>query len=451
LRNSHEPLSLWPDRRELGLATDFYQLTMMAGYHASGLGESRAPFELFVRKLPERRSYLVFAGLEQAIADILNLRITDEQIEYLSRLPQFRSIDAGWFESLRSLRFEGDVWSVSEGTVVFAGEPLVRVVAPAPQAQWLETLLIASLNYPTLVASKASRIVAAAQGRGVFDFGARRGHGPHAAFLAARASYLAGCVGTSHVESARLLDIPPIGTMAHSWIQSFDGEIEAFQAFVDCYGERSTLLVDTYETLEGIRRAAAIDPPIGAIRIDSGNLLDLSIQARAILDASNRAGTRIVASGDLDEYRIAELIEAGAPIDSFGVGTQMITSADAPALSMVYKLVELEGKGRMKLSEGKKTYPLAKQIHRVRDASGTILKDIVTQADEQTIGEPLLAPIVLNGKLVANTPSLETIRERARRDYESLPDRLRSFEPGAPFPIEYSDILQAEARRLGVC
>ncbi len=451
MNKSHEPLSLWPDRRELGLATDLYQLTMMAGYHAAGLGESRATFELFVRKLPNHRSYLVFAGLEQVIADILALQITEEQIEYLRRLPQFQAIGSGWFDSLHSLRFQGDVWSVAEGTVVFAGAPLVRVVASAPQAQWLETLLLASLNYPTLVASKASRIVAAAQGRGVFDFGSRRGHGPHSAFLASRASYLAGCIGTSHVESARLLGIPPIGTMAHSWIQSFESEVDAFQAFVDCYGERSTLLVDTYETLEGVRRAAAVEPPIRAIRIDSGNLLDLSIRARSILDSADRAQTRIVASGDLDEYRIADLIGAGAPIDSFGVGTQMITSADAPALSMVYKLVELEGKGRIKLSEGKKTYPLAKQIHRVRDASGIIIKDIITQADEQSIGEPLLEPIVRNGRLVASLPTLESIREHARSEYESLPVSLRTLDTEASFTIEYSDLLQAEARRLGVC
>lgn len=451
MNKSHMPLSLWPDRREIGLATDFYQLTMMAGYQAAGLGESRATFELFVRKLPCARSYLVFAGLEQAIADILNLQITDEQIDYLRKLPQFESIDSAWFDSLRTLWFQGDIWSVAEGTVVFAGEPLVRVVAPAPQAQWLETLLLASLNYPTLVASKASRIVAAAQGRGVFDFGARRGHGPHSAFLASRASYLAGCIGTSHVESARLLGIPPVGTMAHSWIQSFESEVEAFESFVHCYGERSTLLVDTYETLEGVRRAAAIEPAIRAIRIDSGDLLDLSIQARSILDAADRAQTRIVTSGDLDEYRIADLIAKGAAIDSFGVGTQMITSADAPALSMVYKLVELEGKGRIKLSEGKKTYPLAKQIHRVRDASGIIVKDIVTQADEQSIGEPLLEPIVQNGRLVGSSPSLEAIRERAGREYQSLPASLRSIEHQASYTIEYSDLLQAEARRLGVC
>ncbi|MFO0961106.1 MAG: nicotinate phosphoribosyltransferase [Isosphaeraceae bacterium] len=335
------PVSLYPNPESLGPVTDLYQLTMMAGYSAARLDRSHATFELFVRRLPADRAYLVFAGLEQALGDLLRLRFGAEQVEFIRRLPVFAHVDPAWFDRLPDLRFTGDVWAAPEGSVVFAGEPLVRVSAPLAEAQWVETLLIASLSYTTLVASKAARIVAVSAGKPLYDYGLRRGHGPMAGMLCARASYLAGFSGTSNVEAARRLGIPCVGTMAHAWVQSFDRESLAFEEFARVFGGMSTLLVDTYQTPEGVRHAAAIEPPVAAVRIDSGDLAELAKEARTILDGSGRAGTRIVVSGDLDERKIAGILASGSPIDGFGVGTELITSRDAPALSMASSLVEL--------------------------------------------------------------------------------------------------------------
>lgn len=444
------PVSLWPDPQSLGSLTDLYQLTMMAGYFAAGRAHDRATFEMFVRRLPNDRAYLVFAGLEQAVGDLLRLRFSPEEVAAIRAIPAFARVDASFFDHLLTLRFEGDVWSAPEGSVVFANEPLVRVEAPLPQAQWVETFLLASIGYPTLVASKAARIVEAAAGRPVIDFGLRRGHGPHAGMLAARASYLAGCSATSNVLAALRLGIPCAGTMAHSWVQSFDTEREAFAAYSRVFPENSTLLVDTYDTEAGVRNAASVEPPIHAVRLDSGDLLELSRKARAILDSSGRSATRIFASGDLDEFSIARLVASGAPIDAFGVGTELITSRDAPALSLVYKLVELEGRGRIKLSPGKKTYPLAKQVFRRRDSTGKIAGDHVTRAGETAEGEPLLVPILRGGELVAPLPRLDAIRASCRLQVASLPDALRGVDARETYPISYSEALESEAVRLGV-
>jgi nicotinate phosphoribosyltransferase len=428
--------------------TDLYQLTMMAGYFASGMAEKRASFEIFVRKLPPRRSYLVFAGLEQAIGDLLSLAFAPDQIEGLRAFPSFRGVDPAFFQMLATLRFEGDVWSIPEGTVVFPGETLLRVTAPLPQAQWVETFLLASLSYTTLVASKAARIVTAARGRRLLEFGARRGHGPHSGLLAARAAYIAGFDATSHAEAARVLGIPASGTMAHSWIQSFDSEEAAYTAYARAFPGSTTLLVDTYDTLEGVRMAAAIEPPVQAIRLDSGDLESLSKAARAILDEHGRSEVEIVASCDLDEYNIARLLAASAPIDAFGVGTELITSRDAPALSMVYKLVEIDGHGRFKLSPGKKSYPMAKQVYRRCDSAGKFRGDLVARADESAEGEPLLVHLVKAGRLVAPLPSLSTIRDRCANQLAQLPDGLKELESTSAYPISYSDHLEADAQRL---
>jgi nicotinate phosphoribosyltransferase len=446
--NPEAPVSLWPDPHALGTVTDLYELTMMVGYLASGMADRTASFELFVRKLPPNRAYLVFAGLEQAVGDLIRMAFSAEQIESIRSWPAFQGIDPSVIDALAGLRFEGDVWAIPEGTVVFPGETLVRVTAPLPQAQWVETYLVSALAYPTLVASKAARVVLAAKGRTLYEFGARRGHGPHAGFLAARAAYLAGFDGTSHVEAARLLGIPASGTMAHSWVQAFDREPEAFRAFARVFGASTTLLVDTYDTIEGVRHAAAVEGPIQAVRLDSGNLDDLSRRSRTILDASGRADAKIVASGDLDEHRIARLVEAGAPIDGFGVGTELITSRDAPALGMVYKLVELDGEGKFKLSPGKKTYPMAKQVFRRRDAAGQFVGDHVTRADESAEGEPLLVPIIRAGQLARPLPALANIRERCRNQLGALPDRLIGLDATPDYPITYSDLLESDARRL---
>jgi nicotinate phosphoribosyltransferase len=443
-----QPVSLWPDHRALGPITDLYQLTMMAGYHATGMAGKQASFELFVRRLPNHRAYLVFAGLEQALGDLLSLRFSPEQIEGIRHFPSFKNTDPEFFTMLGSLRFRGDVWAIPEGTVVFPGETLLRVSAPLPQAQWVETFLLASLSYTTLVASKAARIVTAAQGRRLLDFGARRGHGPHSGLLAARASYLAGFDGTSHVEAARLLEIPVSGTMAHSWVQSFDSEEEAFAAYARVFPGATTLLIDTYDTLEGARKAAAIEPPIQAVRLDSGDLLALSRGVRVILDQRDRRSVKILASGDLEEHAIADLLAAGAPIDGFGVGTELITSRDAPALSMVYKLVEIEGEGRIKLAPGKKTYPMAKQVFRQLDGNGKFHVDLVTRADESAEGEPLLVPMIRGGQLVKPLPDLESIRARCRDQLARLPDRFKALDAVGDYPISYSDLLEADAHRL---
>ncbi|QEH32788.1 Nicotinate phosphoribosyltransferase pncB2 [Aquisphaera giovannonii] len=442
------PVSLWPDPNALGPVTDLYQLTMMAGYRAVGMDGVEASFEVFVRRLPPGRSYLVFAGLEQAVGDLLNLRFSAEQVEGLRAFPAFSGMPSAFFEGLASLRFGGDFWAIPEGTVVFPGETLARVTAPLAQAQWVETFLLASLSYTTLVASKAARIVTAARGRTLLEFGARRGHGPQAGLLAARAAYLAGFHGTSHVEAARRLGIPASGTMAHSWIQSFPTEEEAFEAYARTFPGSTTLLIDTYDTLEGARKAALVRPHVQAVRLDSGDLDALSRGVRGILDGAGRPDIRIVASGDLDEFQIDRLLAAGAPIDAFGVGTELITSRDAPALSMVYKLVESGGHGRIKLSPGKKTYPMAKQVFRRRDADGLYSGDLVARADEQHDGEPLLSPLILGGRLAAPLPTMEQIRDRCARQLAALPPRLRRLDGPADYPIAYSDILERDARAL---
>jgi nicotinate phosphoribosyltransferase len=442
------PVSLWPDPEALGTLTDLYELTMMAGYEAEGMADLPATFELFVRTLPKDRAYLVVSGLEQAIDGLLRLRFSEEQVAWLRAHPSFSHIKDAWFDRLRSLRFRGDLWAIPEGTVVFPGEPLVRVEATLEQAQWIETFLINACAYPTMVASKASRIIQVAGGRSVVEFGARRGHGPMAPFLAARSAYLAGFSGTSHVEAARRLGIPAIGTMAHSWIQSFEDEQASFEAFSRHFGAQSTMLVDTYDTLEGVRRAATIEPPAAGVRLDSGDLLELSRGARAILDAHDRTQTRIFASGDLDEWTIDRLVRAGAPIDAFGVGTELITSRDAPSIAMVYKIVALAGEGRLKLSADKVSIPLGKQVFRSRDGQGRFAGDRVTRFDESAEGEPLLTPILRGGELVQPLPGLDAIRSRCADQVATLPDALLGLDAQADYPVVFSDSLKDEAARI---
>lgn len=447
--NADKLTSLDLDPDALGPVTDLYQLTMMAGFETLGRGEDRAVFELFARKLPPHRSYLVFAGLEQAILALLNLRFDPAQVDAIARLPAFRSIPAAWFDRLCDFRFEGDLWAIPEGTVVFENEPLIRVSARLPEAQLVETLLLASVGYATSVASKAARIVGAAQGRGLFDFGARRGHGLQASFIAARSAYLAGFDGTSQVEAARRLGIPAQGTMAHSWVQSFETEREAFEAFAALY-PAATLLVDTYDTPRGVQLAAEIDPPIGAIRIDSGDLAAGSQQARAILDRSGRSAVRIIGSGDLDEHKIAALRAADAPIDVFGVGSELITSGDAPMLSMVYKMVECNGAGRIKVSPGKQTYPHAKQVDRRLDSAGRFESDRVVRVDEGIGGQPLLRQVLDGGRLVAPLPALDEIRGHCRQELGRLSDELKRLDRVADYPVSFSEVLTADADRLAL-
>ena len=447
-----EPQSLFPDDRRLGLVTDLYELTMAAGYHAHGLDRRRATFELWVRRLPSCRNFLVSAGLEQAVSYFLNLSFSPEQIAYIQEHPSFRAAPADWFDRLARFRFEGDVWAVPEGTVVFAGEPLLRVTAPLDQAQIGETYLLTTLTVQTIVASKAARTATAARGRPVFDFGSRRAHGPQAGMLAARAAYLGGCVGTSNAEAGRLLVVPTMGTQAHAWVMAFDDEAEAFRKFGEVFPDASTLLIDTYDTLRGARRALASGAAMQAVRLDSGDLVSLSKQVREVLDAGGRRDVKIIASGDLNEYIIRDLLAAGAPIDIFGVGTELATSRDDPTLAAVYKLVEQDtGRGwagRIKLAEGKKSYPCAKQIHRRAGADGVFRGDVVARDGEPCDGEPLLAPVMREGRLIAPLPTLEESRTRCRRQLDRLPRELLDLGPAPPYPVHFSEGLEAAFRSL---
>jgi nicotinate phosphoribosyltransferase len=447
-----DPLLLCED--ELGLVTDLYQLTMFAAYRESRRGV-RGCFELWFRDLPPQRNFLLAAGLEPALAYLLALRFTPDQIAALRGLEVFRGIDEGFFTDLAGLRFTGDVWGMREGTVAFAGEPVLRVEAPIEQSQLVETYLLAAISFSTLVASKAARVRLAAGERNVVDFGSRRAHGPQAACWAARASYLAGLDGTSNVWAGCRLGVPVSGTMAHSFVLSFSGEEEAFKAYSKTFAERTVLLVDTFDTLAAVEHASRDRELLFvAIRLDSGDIVELSRASRAILDRNEREDVRIVASGDLDETRIAAILAAGAPVDSFGVGTRMVTSADAPTLQAVYKLVAVGEPGRVargvaKRSAGKRTAPGTKQVWRRREPDGTMVEDLVTTVDgapPQGPWEPLLEPWIRGGRLSREVPALSEIREHARRQLAALPRDLRGLAEAPAFPVHLAPALGGSRR-----
>ena len=447
-----DPLLLCED--ELGLVTDLYQLTMFAAYRESRRGV-RGCFELWFRDLPPQRNFLVAAGLEPALAYLLALRFTPEQIAALRKLETFQGVAEGFFADLAGLRFTGDVWGVREGTVAFAGEPVLRVEAPIEQSQLVETYLLAAVSFSTLVASKAARVRLAAGGRRVVDFGSRRAHGPQAACWAARASYLAGLDGTSNVWASCRLGVPPSGTMAHSFVLSFSTEQEAFRAYSKTFPDRTVLLVDTFDTLAAVERACQdAELRFVAIRLDSGDIVELSRASRALLDRNGRKEVRIVASGDLDETRIASIVAAGAPVDSFGVGTRMVTSADAPTLQAVYKLVAVQEPGKAargvaKRSAGKRTAPGTKQVWRRRGPDGAMVEDLVTSADDappQGPWEPLLEPWIRGGTLCREVPALQESREHARSQLASLPEQLRGLAQAPPFPVRLTPALQGSRK-----
>ncbi len=434
------------------LATDLYELTMAAAYFERGMA-GRAAFEMFVRELPPHRSYLLCAGLEQAVSYLQDLAFSGEQIDYLRGLPVFGGIPAAFFDYLAGFRFRGSLDAVPEGTPAFADEPLLRVEAPIIEAQVVETFLLSMVNYQTLVASKAARVVEAAcsdgRQRAVVDFGTRRAHGPDAGVLAARAAFIGGCAATSNVEAGFRTGIPVSGTEAHSFIMAFEREEDAFRAYYDCFGEHAILLIDTYDVVEGARRAAAVAPKMRGVRIDSGDIAALSRQVRRVLDEAGLPGAMVFASGDLDEDRIAGIVADGAPVDGFGVGTRLVTSEDAASLGGVYKLVAVEEdgrwQGRLKLSEDKATYPGRKQVYRFGDADG-FTHDVLAASDEvpPAGAEPLLAPVLRDGRLVADLPELPAIRERARRQLGRLPARHRRPHQAEPYPVRVSDRLQQD-------
>ena len=429
------------------LATDLYQLTMMAGYDAAGY-HARTTFELFVRELPEPRSYLVAAGLEQALEYLETLSFTSEEIEWLRSLPVFRNVPPRFFlDVLPAFRFTGEIWAVDEGEVVFANEPLLRVTAPAIEAQLVETALLATVGFQTSVASKASRIVDAARGRTLVEFGSRRAHGLEAACFAARAANLVGFQGTSNVEAGRRFGIPVVGTMAHSWVMAFEDEVEAFRTYMDVFGASTILLIDTYDTVRAARRIVDAGLLPAAVRLDSGDLGALAKEVRSIFDAGGLTA-RILASGDLDEHRIDELLAAGAPIDAFGVGTSISTVRDAPALGAVYKLVDTEDEGRhtpaIKLSTGKMTLPGLKQVWRVVDGGG-VAYDSLGLLGETQKGRPLLRCVMREGTRTMAGRSVGEIAKTAQRSREELPSRVRVIDRVEPVDVRLTPALTALA------
>jgi len=397
------------------LLTDLYELNMLQAYHAEGMHDT-AVFDLFMRRLPPNRDYLVACGLEHVLHYLETFRFEGHHLDYLHSLNRF---SPSFIDYLSTLRFTGDVHAVPEGTVVFANEPLLEVVAPIGEAQIIETFVMNQIHIATLAASKAARVVKAARGRTVVDYGVRRMHGMDAGVKAARAFYIAGVDGTSNVLAGQVYGIPVSGTMAHSYIQAHDSEYEAFEKFLRTVPE-AILLVDTYDTLEGVRQVIQLARSMGSdfratgIRLDSGDLATLAKESRRLLDEAGLSKLKIVASSNLDEYEIEKLLEAGAPIDGFGVGTRMGVSSDAPSLDSVYKLVEYAGKGRVKRSPGKETLPGRKQIFR-QDG-----RDILGRHDEQIAGTPLLEPRMIGGRRVGRGPSLEEIREYCKQQLQTL-------------------------------
>jgi nicotinate phosphoribosyltransferase len=418
---------------------------MAAGYFAAGKTQERAVFELFVRRLPGNRDFLIAAGLKQAAEYLLNLRFGKDEIAYLQTLPQFSTVNPRFFEYLREFRFTGQLWAMPEGTPFFPGEPIATVIGPLIEAQVVETYLLSTFAFQSLIATKAARVVDAAEGRGVVEFGTRRAHTPEAGVLAARASYIAGCIGTSNVEAGRQFNIPVFGTSAHSWVLAFPDELASFRSLQRLLGERTVYLIDTYNTVEGARKAVSLGGPLLGVRLDSGDLAGLSRQVREILDKAGFHQAKIMATSDLNEYRIAELVAAGAPIDMFGVGTDLATSADAPSLSAVYKLVELDVSGIRrhvaKFSEDKQTLPGAKQVFRYRD------HDVIGCAHEcvprNSAGlspNALLRPVILDGQLAE--PLASTADARAH-----CAIARQKVQP--PHRIEYSHELLALAAQQG--
>jgi nicotinate phosphoribosyltransferase len=440
---------------------------MAAGYFHRGMTSRAATCELFVRRLPAHRRFLVAMGLDRVLRYLEELRFTEEQIAYLVTLPSLGdAMTPAFCDYLRSFRFHGDVWAAPEGTVFFANEPVLRITAPLIEAQLVETFVLSVVNHATVVASKAARVVLAAGDAGVVEFGTRRTH-PDAAVDAARAAYAVGCVGTSNVEAGMRFGIPVLGTAAHMWTMAHPTEEAAFESYVSVFPSASILLIDTYDTRVGAARAAAIArDKLKGVRIDSGDLGALSVAVRKILDDAGCTSAKIVASGDLNELRIAELRRAGAPIDLYGVGTDLVTSIDAPSLGGVYKLVELsdlaprsDGGGEVverrpiaKFSDGKATLPGAHQVQRFRDAAGVLVRDVIALETEalHPEAEPLLVPVMKRGARVASgsqANGLGEIRARVGRELSSLPAALRRLEdasaPGPGFAAEISPRLAA--------
>jgi nicotinate phosphoribosyltransferase len=456
---------------DIALATDLYELTMAAAYYHSSRNEKstkkKGIFEMFIRRLPANRSYLVVAGLEQAIHFLMKMKFNDKQISYLKSLETFKYVEQDFFEYLKGFKFTGTVWAVPEGTILFPNEPIIRIEAPMIEAQIVETYILSIINFESLIATKASRIVTAARRKPVVEFGSRRAHGPQAGLLAARAAYIGGCVGTSNALAGYKLGIPVFGTMAHSFVMSFEREEDAFNQFSKVF-PTGFLLVDTYDSIAAVKKIINLGIDIYGIRLDSGDLVQISTESRRLLDNAGHTRTKIMATGDLNEYVISDLIDMHAPIDSFGVGTELSTSRDDPVMNGVYKLVAVKlhqvleiGKKKsihdkilykMKTSSGKKTYPGPKQILRIIK-NDKIKKDILALEGEKEIldgpGVPLLVKLFDKGKLLRKLPSIVEIQRYHIQQLNLLPTKFKSLEfLPERFPITFSKKLKAITRHF---
>ena len=431
------------------LFTDYYELTMCASYFDNKKFE-QATFDLFIRKLPENRSYLVSAGLEQVLQYLQNIEFAKKHVAYLKK----QGFKQDFLDYLENFKFTGEVWAVPEGTLIFPNEPMVRITAPIIEAQIVETFLLNTINLQTMIATKASRVVHAAKGKSVVEFGLRREPGIDAGLKVARSSYIAGCQGTSNVLAGMAYGIPIFGTMAHSFIMSYPREIDAFRAFAKTFPEKSTLLIDTYDDLVGAEKAVVVAKELdaegfrlGGVRLDSGDLAEISKKVRKILDDHGLSYVQVFVSGDLDEFKLEQLFSRGAKIDGFGVGTKMGTSSDRPYLDVIYKLCETQnGDGGftpiMKLSKDKITLPGRKQVYRFKNSKGCFKKDLIALADEEVEGEPLLLKVMEKGRLIYELPSLDQIRANAASNLCNLPEKYKTLTDAASYPVEWSRKLQ---------
>ena len=442
------------ENKRSALLTDLYQLTMNASYIDNGKEEEIASFEMFIRTLPPDWGYLVAAGIDEAIDYASKTRFTDDDVAYLQGLDTFND---DYLDYLRHFRFEGDITALNEGTPITADSPIMRVTAKRPQAQLLETALLNIVNFQTLIASKASRVVNAAGKAKVIDFGLRRAQGFDAGVKGARAEYIGGVEATSNVEAAKEYGIPPSGTMAHSFVMGFPDEADAFRAYAHTFPKNSVFLIDTYDTLAGAKKAAMVAKEmerrghrLSAVRIDSGNVEGLSRQIRGLLDEEGLGYVKIGVSSDLNEYKIDAYTRERAPVDFYGVGTEMITAKPVSALSGVYKLVQDNYGPRIKLSDNKRTYPGKKQLCRIIGEDGEYLKDLLQLEDEGGVGLPLLEPVVEGGRRIRGSRSLREIREYSRGCVAKLPDECRRIVAAKPYPMEISDKLQRLTEALTI-
>lgn len=433
------------------LLTDLYELTMVQAYLEQGMDEP-AVFEFFVRKLPAHRNFLMAAGLEQVLDYLSELRFSHEELAWLDRSGRFSS---RLLDYLGTLRFTGDVEAMAEGTIFFPHEPIVKIVAPLPEAQLVESRLMNLLNFQTMAASKAARSVLVAGGKPLIDFGLRRAHGAEAGLLAARAGYLAGFAGTATVLAGMAYGIPLYGTMAHSFVQAHEDEFVAFEHLAEAQPENVVLLIDTYDTEAAAGKVVSLARTlqtrgitVKGVRLDSGDLADHARKVRRILDEGGVSHARILASGNLDEYRLRDLIQRRAPIDSFAVGTAMTTSSDAPSLDCAYKLQEYGGRPCRKRSEGKATWPGRKQVYRYLADDGHMGHDVVTTHDDRLPGEPLLQPVMKNGRRLAPSPDLADVRRHAAAQLGQLPESLRVLETAPTYDVRISRSLQSLAQTV---